>query len=395
MLRGKERQVSGDMKITEVKAFATRPPEATRNYVFVKVATDEGLVGWGEATVGAVSVGAVAEELGETLVGKDPFRIEEHWQNLYNFGHNVRGGVLHMAAISGIDIALWDIKGQALGVPVYELLGGAMRDKFWAYGRFDGRTPDDAVRNALSWVEQGLTALKGDPFAHQGIFTTVESERDALAKVAAVREAVGDDVELLIEVHGRLTPAEAIRMGNALERYRPFWYEEPVPPENIPAMAKVAAGVNIPIATGERIYTKWGFRELFEKQVIDMAQPDICHAGGILELKKIAAMAETYYVGFCPHNPYGPINTLAALHVDATCPNFLIQEGGHAGWYSHVVKGEFPFQQGGYFSLPTGVGLGIDLDEAAMLRYPHGDDSHPEGYLAGAHFPSRQQNLWI
>ncbi len=383
------------MKITEVKAFATRPPEATRNYVFVKVSTDDGIVGWGEATVGAVSVGAVVEELGETLIGKNPFRIEEHWQNLYNFGHNVRGGVLHMAAISGIDIALWDIKGKALNVPVYELLGGAMRDKFWAYGRFDGRTSDDAVRNALSWVEQGLTALKGDPFAHQGLFTTVESERDALAKVKAVREAVGDDVELLIEVHGRLAPHEAIRMGNALEEYRPFWFEEPVPPENIDAMLKVTAGVNIPIATGERIYTKWGFRELFEKQVIDMAQPDICHAGGILELKKIAAMAETYYVGFCPHNPYGPINTMAALHVDATCPNFLIQEGGHGAWYQHVVKGEFPFQKNGYFSLPEGIGLGIELDETAMLQHPPGDDSHPEGYLQAAHFPSRQQNIWI
>ena len=388
------------VKITSVEAIPSAAPVADpngnrRNFVYVRIETDEGITGWGECSVGANSVVAVVEELGQTLVGKDPFRIEEHWQNLYNFSHNIRGGVLHMAAISGIDIALWDIKGKALNVPVYELLGGAMRDKFWAYGRFDGKTPDAAVAMAMSWVEQGLTALKGDPFGHQGIFTTVQSERDALAKVEAVRKAVGDDVELLIEVHGRLTPSEAIRLGKQLEQYRPFWYEEPVPPENVDAMARVTANVNIPIATGERIYTKWGFRDLFEKQVIDMAQPDICHAGGILELKKIAAMAETYYVGYCPHNPYGPVNTMAALHVDATCPNFLIQEGGHAPWYRHVVKGEFHYQKDGYFDLPAGVGLGIEMDEEALLKYPAGPIETPSGYMGRYSFASRQQNTWI
>jgi galactonate dehydratase len=328
-------------------------------------------------------------------VGKDPFRIEEHWQMLYNFSHNVRGGVFHMAAISAIDIALWDIKGKALGVPIYELLGGAMRESFWAYGRFDGETPEAAVRNALSWVERGLTALKGDPFAHQGIFTTAESERDAIAKVAAVRKAVGDDVELLIEAHGRLTPAEAIRIGQALEEYNPFWYEEAVPPENIDAMAKVAAAVNIPLATGERLYTKWGFRELLKKQVVAVVQPDVGHAGGILELKKIAAMAEAYYVGFAPHNPYGPVNSVAALHVDACTPNFLIQEGGHGAWYDAILKAPFPAQRGGYFDLPTAPGLGIELDEAALLKYPHKLTTQPSGYMSRFTIPSRQQNRWI
>ncbi len=383
------------MKITEVKAFITTPPGVRTNFVFVKVSTDEGIHGWGECTVGAVSMKAVVEELGLRLLGKDPFRIEEHWQSLYNFSHNVRGGVMHMAGISGIDIALWDIKGKALNVPVYELLGGAMRDKFWAYGRFDGDTPDAAVANATSWVERGLTALKGDPFGHQGLFTTSESERDALAKVKAVREAVGEDVELLIEVHGRLTPAEAIRIGNALEEYNPFWFEEPVPPENVDAMLRVAEAISIPIATGERLYTKWGFRDLFEKQVVGMAQPDICHAGGILELKKIAAMAETYYVGFCPHNPYGPVNTMAALHIDASCPNFLIQEGGHASWYEEVTKGQFPYQRSGYFDLPTGVGLGIDLDEKALAKHPYSPVENPSGYLTRFTLASRQQNHWI
>ena len=383
------------MKITEVKAFATMPPQARSNYVFVKVSTDEGVVGWGESSVGPVSVAAVVEEIGQTLVGKDPFRIEEHWQTLYHLYHNVRGGVLQMAAISGIEIALWDIKGKALGVPVYELLSGAMRDRIWAYGRFDGATPELAVENALSYVESGYSALKGDPFGHQGIFTTAEAERDAVAKVAAVRKAVGDDVELLVEVHGRLTPSEAIRVGQALEEYRPFFFEEPVPPQNIDAMARVAAAVNIPLATGERLYTKWGFRDLLEKQAVAVVQPDVCHAGGILELKKIAAMAETYYVGFAPHNPYGPVNTIAAIHVDAGTPNFLIQEGGHAPWYDAVLQEPFAGQKDGYFDIPTAPGLGVELDEAALLKYPDRPVETPGGYVSRFSFGSRQGNHWV
>ena len=383
------------MKITEIKAFVTMPPEALNNYVFVKVATDEGIVGWGESSIGATSVKGVIEEIGETLIGEDPFRIDDHWQKLYHLYHNVRGGVLQMAAISGIEIALWDIKGKALGVPIYELIGGVMRDKLWAYGRFDGQTPELAVERALSQVEAGFTALKGDPFGHQGIFTTAQSERNALATVAAVREAVGDDVELLVEVHGRLTPAEAIRIGEGLEEYRPFFYEEPVPPQNIDAMAKVAAAVNIPLATGERLYTKWGFRELLEKQVVAVVQPDVCHAGGITELKKIAAMAETYYVGFAPHNPYGPVNTMAAIQVDVCTPNFLIQEGGHGAWYDAVVIGEMPRQTDGYFNIPTAPGIGIEIDEAALERYPGQKVESPGGYATHYTFESRQQNRWM
>ena len=383
------------MKITDITAFVTKPHGAFSNYVFVKVSTDEGVTGWGESSIGATSVAAVIEEFGSAIVGKDPFRIEEHWQDMYHLFHNVRGGALQMAAISGIEIALWDIKGKALNVPVYELIGGAMRDKLWTYGRFDGVDPDAAVETAMSFVEQGYTALKGDPFGHQGIFTSPESERDALAKVAAVREAVGDDVELLIEVHGRLTPAEAIRIGQELEQYRPFFYEEAVPPQNIDAMVRVAQAINIPLATGERIYTKWGFKDLLEKQAVSVVQPDVCHAGGISELKKIAAMAETYYVGFAPHNPYGPVNTLAALHVDAGTPNFLIQEGGHAEWYESILTSPFPRQTDGYFDLPSGVGIGVDLDEEALRRYPEGEVENRGGYRSRFTIPSRQQNHWV
>ncbi len=381
------------MKITEVRAFVVQLPNMWTNYVFVKVSTDGGIVGWGECSVGMESIKAVVEELGATLVGKDPFRIEEHWQSLYHIHHNVRGGVLHTAAISGIEIALWDIKGKAFNLPVYEMLGGAMRDKIWGYGRFDGETPEKAVERALSQIGEGFSALKGDPFGHQGIFTTPESERDAIAKVAAVRKAVGDNVELMVEVHGRLNPAEAIRIGKALEEYRPFWYEEPVPPQNVDAMLKVSQAVGIPLATGERLYTKWDFRQLIEKQAVDVVQPDTCHAGGILELKKIAAMAEAYYIGFAPHNPYGPVNTMAALHVVATTPNFVIQEGGHAD-YDILLREPFPKQKAGYFDLPKGPGLGIELDEKALGKYAS-KGMVPMGYNTRFIFPSRQQSRWI
>ena len=381
------------MKITGVKAFVAQLPGMWTNYVFVKVSTDADLVGWGECSVGVDSVANVVEELGRTLVGKDPFRIEEHWQALYHIHHNVRGGVLHTAAISGIEIALWDIKGKALGVPIYEMIGGAMRDKVWGYGRFDGATPEAAVEHALSQVDEGFTALKGDPFAHQGIYTTPASERDAVAKVAAVRKAVGDDVELMVEVHGRLTPAEAITVGERLEEYRPFWYEEPVPPQNADAMEQVARGLNIPLATGERLYTRWDFKELLERKAVAVVQPDPCQSGGILELRKIAAAAETYYVGFAPHNPYGPVNTMAALHVVACTPNFVIQEGGHAD-YSLFCKEPFPHQKEGYFDIPKGPGLGIELDEEALLKHPS-EGLVPMSYNTGFTFPSRQQARWI
>jgi galactonate dehydratase len=382
------------MKITEVKAFQVLLPVAGRsNYAFVKVSTDEGIVGWGECTVDMDSIVQIVEELGLTLVGKDPFRIEEHWQSMFHITHNVRGGVLHTAAISGIEIALWDIKGKALGVPVYEMLGGAMRNKIWGYGRFDGDTPDLAVEKALSQVADGFSALKGDPFAHQGAYTTPASERDALAKVEAVRKAVGDDVELMIEVHGRLTPPDAIRIGLALEPYRPFWYEEAVQPQNVDAMVQVSRSVNIPLATGERLYTKWGFKDLIEKQAVGVVQPDACHAGGILELKKIAAMAETYFIGFAPHNPYGPINTMAALHLAACTPNFLIQEGGHHE-YGALVKGSFPGQKEGYFDLPEGPGLGVELDEDALAKYACARVERRGSYRQ-ATFESRQQSYWI
>lgn len=353
------------MKITSVKAVpaSAEMRGAVRNYMFVKIETDEGIVGWGEATSGPLAVATMIEEFGQQLIGKDPGRIEEHWQVLYHHFH-VRGGVVQMSAISGIEIALWDIKGKLLGVPIYELLGGKIRERIWCYGRWDGATPELAVENALRHTDEGLTALKGDPFDHRGLFIPIEAERIAIEKLAAVRKAVGDDVELLVEVHGRLAPSDAIRIGIAMEEYRPFVYEEPVPPQNLDALQRVSESVNIPIATGERLYTKWDYTDLLQRQIVKMIQPDIVQAGGILELKKIAAMAEAHYVGFQPHNPYGPLCSIASLHVDACTPNFMIQEGGIHPWFQDACIGDFPIQKDGFLPLPTAPGLGVEMNES-------------------------------
>ncbi len=382
------------MKITAVTPVpvSSDTPSGVRNYMFVKVETDEGITGWGEATCGPMAVATMVEEFGEQLVGKDPGRIEQHWQTLYHHFH-VRGGVVQMSAISGIEIALWDIKGKALGAPVYELLGGPMRDRIWCYGRWDGATPELAVERALSFTEQGLTALKGDPFDHRGLFIPIEAERLAIRKLEAVRGAVGDDVELLVEVHGRLAPSDAIRIGNAMEPYRPFVYEEPVPPQNIDALQRVAEAVSIPIATGERLYTKWDYADLLSRQIVAMIQPDIVQGGGILELKKIAAMAEAHYVGFQPHNPYGPLCTIASLHLDACVPNFMIQEGGIHPWFQDVCFDGFPRQKDGFLPLPQGPGLGIEIDEAWIESHPWRSDASV--WRAGdGSIASRQDTNW-
>ena len=382
------------MKITAVTPVpvSSDTPSGVRNYMFVKVETDEGITGWGEATSGPMAVATMVEEFGEQLIGKDPGRIEQHWQTLYHHFH-VRGGVVQMSAISGIEIALWDIKGKALGAPVYELLGGPMRDRIWCYGRWDGATPELAVERALSFTEQGLTALKGDPFDHRGLFIPIEAERLAIRKLEAVRGAVGDDVELLVEVHGRLAPSDAIRIGNAMEPYRPFVYEEPVPPQNIDALQRVAEAVSIPIATGERLYTKWDYADLLSRQIVAMIQPDIVQGGGILELKKIAAMAEAHYVGFQPHNPYGPLCTIASLHLDACVPNFMIQEGGIHSWFQDVCFDGFPRQKDGFLPLPQGPGLGIEIDEAWIESHPWRSDASV--WRAGdGSIASRQDTNW-
>ena len=383
------------MKITSVKgipASAQMGPNARRNFVYVKIETDEGIVGWGEATSGPLAVATMVDEFGELLVGEDPMAIERHWQTLYHHFH-VRGGVVQMSAISGIEIALWDIKGRILNTPVYELLGGKIRDRIWTYGRWDGPTPEAAARNAMNHIERGLTALKGDPFEHRGIFIDPQSENLAVEKLKAVREAVGPNVELFVEVHGRLSPSDAIRVGNRMAEHRPFFFEEPVPPQNLDALKKVADHLTIPIATGERLLTKYDFADLLPLHAVDLIQPDIMYAGGILETKKIAAMAEAYYVGIQPHNCYGPFATVAALHLDVCTPNFLIQEGGIHPWYQDATIGDFPVQVDGYFGLPPGPGLGVTMNEEWLRANPWDDNARPWRHRLGSN-PSRQQVDW-
>ena len=326
------------MKITRISAIPASPGTTAHpmfnfppwNYVFVKVETDEGIVGWGDATCGPTAVASLVEEYGGMIVGEDPFRIEELWQTIHH-RYFTRGGPIQNSAQAGIEMALYDIKGKALGVPVYELLGGKMRDLIWTYGRWDGPSPESAAEFALSQLELGFTALKGDPFDHRGLFISYEAEKKAIDTLAAVRDAVGFEVELLVEVHGRLTPAEAIRIGNEMEQYRPFVYEEPVPFENIDAMEQVARGTNIPIATGERIYSPFTYFDLLQRQIVAMIQPDMIQTGGIGQMKRIAALAEAQYVGVQPHAIHGPMEVLAALHVDRVDSELQDSRGRDAG----------------------------------------------------------------
>ncbi len=382
------------MKITSVKSVVASDSSGgvPRNYTFVKIETDEGITGWGESTLGPRAVATMIDEFGALLIGEDPGQIEKHWQALYHYQHSMRGGAVQMSAISGIEIALWDIKGKALGVPIYELLGGKIRDKMWCYGRWDGLTPEDCIERGEQFTSQGITALKGDPFDHQGIFIDRESENRAIEKMRRAREHFGDDIELIVEVHGRLSTSDAIRIGLEMEQYRPFMYEEPVPPQNLDALKKVADSINIPIATGERLLTKWDYIDLFPLQAVALIQPDIIQAGGILELKKIAAMAEAHYVGFQPHNPYGPICTIASLQLDACTPNFLIQEGGLHEWYQDAVIGDFPKQKDGFLPVPEAPGLGIAIDEDWVAANPW-DDSAVWAPNPGV-IPPRQQIAW-
>lgn len=362
------------MRVTGVETFLCAAD--WRNFLFVRVETDAGIHGWGEATLEGKeqTVAAAIGELARYLVGQDAAQIERHWHRMYETPF-WRGGPVLGSAISGLDQALWDIKGKVLGVPVYELLGGAAHDRirYYANGWFHGATTiDDFAASARAAVARGATALKWDPFGAASLFITTEEIHAAVDCVAAVREAVGPTVDLLIEVHGRLSPANAIRVARQLERYDPFFYEEPVPPENMAELAVVARATSIPIASGERAFTKHDFRLMFEQQAVAYCQPDPCHAGGITEMKKIAAMAEAYHIGFAPHNPNGPVATRVCQHLAAACPNFTILEWlpQDVPWRDAAMGGPLEVS-GGTMPLPEGPGLGIELDVDVLRANPY------------------------
>ncbi len=376
------------MKITGIKThiFSSQHRNAKRNWLILRLTTDEGIEGIGEASMLSHDpmVATLLHEWTEAyLVGKNPLHHEVHWTRMYqdNLG---RGGRLFSTALSGIDIALWDLRGKALGVPVYELLGGPYTDRVRVYANgwyTNPGLPEQNAEEALRVVEMGYTAMKFDPFGHHN-YTTISPQEAQLAedRVAAVREAVGPNVEILVEVHAKFNVYTAIHLGKRLEQYRPFWFEEPVSQENVSEMKQVRDNVNIPIATGERLYTKFPFFELVKNEAVDILQPDMCNAGGITELKKIAAIAEPQHIMMAPHNTNAAVGTVASFHLGAAMPNFLIQEY-HAEFYEphyfEVFDG-LPRQKNGYVELPKGAGLGLTFNEEVANAHPHMPLDHSE-----------------
>ena len=363
------------MQIVDVKTDILGT--AWRNLTFVRVVTDEGLTGVGEVRMlnhTDALLGYLAEAVPNHILGSDPFNVEDLVERLYRNDY-ARAGEIAESAVATVEIACWDIIGQALGQPVYRLLGGAVRDRIKAYANgwyTVERTPQDFHAAARRVLEKGYRALKLDPFG-AGFYELERSEKlQAIALVEAVRDAVGPDVEILIEMHGRFNPATAIEMAHEMERFKPSWIEEPVPPENLAALKKVADKVNIPVATGERIHTRYEYRELFELHAADIIQVDITHFGGLLQTKKLAATAETYYMLMAPHNVGGPVSTAAALHFAASTPNFKIQEHFNdfaEDWVKAAAPGN-PEVVDGYFALPQGPGLGVKLDEDVIRAHP-------------------------
>ena len=347
------------MKITRLETIFVRP-----RWLFLKMHTDEGIIGLGEPVVEgrARTVAQAIHDLEAYLIGQDPRRIEHHWQVMYR-GTFYRGGPVLCSAISGIEQAMWDILGKSLGVPVYQLLGGHCRDRIRVYAQAHGDTPEQAAQVARELVAQGFTALKTAIDAPVRLVDTRAYIKRQVVRIQAMREAIPDTVDLAVDFHGRVGPAMAIRLAKELEEFDLMFIEEPVLPENVDAMVTVARSTKTPIATGERLFTRWGFREVLEKQAAVILQPDLCHAGGISEVRKIAAMAEVYYAAVAPHNPLGPISLAAAVQVDACTPNFLCQEQVSFG--EGYLKQPF-IAQNGYIDLPTAPGLGIELDDAAV-----------------------------
>jgi len=350
------------VKIVSIETFPVQP-----RWLFIKIQTDGDLFGWGECLGDKAHVIAAAVKSYEhALIGEDPRKIVHHWQALYR-GAFWRGGPTLCAAISGIEIALWDILGKSLNTPVYQLLGGPTRDRVRVYSRPGGSTLAELAASARSLVASGFTALKMCPFEKVRIVDHYSLVDESVARVKAVRDAVGNGVDIMLDFHGRVSPTMAIWLEEAIRPYHPFSIEEPVLPENVDELARVAKQFKTPLATGERLFTKWGFREVLEKGAATILQPDPCICGGILETRQIATLAECYYAAVAPHNPYGPINMAAALQIDASIPNFLIQEYVHLG--EGYLKNPFVVKDG-YIDIPTGPGLGIDVDEAYVRSLP-------------------------
>lgn len=365
------------MKITRYELFQVPP-----RWLFLRIDTDAGIMGWGEPVIEgrAATVRAAVDELMEQLIGKNPLNIEDHWNALYRGGF-YRGGPILMSAISGIDQALWDIKGKHHNTPIHQLLGGKSRDAIRVYSWIGGDRPADVAKAAKDIAAHGFTAVKLNATEELQYVDSHEHIDRAVERIAAVREAVGPAMGIGIDFHGRVHKPMAKVLVRELEPYRPMFIEEPVLPENNEALREIARHTNIPIATGERMFSRWQFKGLLTDGYVDIIQPDVSHAGGITECKKIISMAEAFDVAAAPHCPLGPIALAACLQVDATCHNAFIQEqsiGIHYNQGSELLdyvnnKSVFHFEKG-YVAIPEGPGLGITINEEhvrAMAKTGH------------------------
>jgi galactonate dehydratase len=358
------------MKITHVETVRISEMRHGELGYLVIVHTDAGIDGLGEVAADC-HPSAVAHCIRRMdLAGLDPMRIEAFWQTFHD-GSFWRGGPIWTSAVSGVEQALWDIKGKALGAPVYELVGGAVRDriKLYTHTRMGNESPEEFGQAAAEAVAEGFHALKFDPLGTANQRMDASEMRLAESRIRATREAAGEDIDILIEGHGRLSPAMAIQMAQRMEPYEPFFFEEPVPPDNVAELARVSASINIPVASGERLYTRWMFRELLESQAVDYIQPDLCHCGGFAEARKIAAMAEVYHIRVTPHNPNGPISTLVGLHLGACTPNFEMLEYGQDDEEKVPLLLHMPEVVDGHMAIPTRPGWGVEVDEDILARF--------------------------
>lgn len=368
------------MKIAKISTLVVNA--RMRNWVFVKVETDQpGLYGWGECTLEWKTKGVVGsvEDLSALLIGQDPRRIEHLWQIMHR-QYFWRGGITNYSAMSGIDQALWDIKGKELGQPVCNLLGGPVRDTLRFYDHLGGGTlegmyktvePTEFAERILQSVEKGFTAVKAMPIPVAEYIESASTLKRAARCVEAMRNAAGDDIDIMLDLHARTTPAAAIQFGRLLADFNLYWYEEPCWPEHVDGLAEVARALPFPIATGERLTGRWEFRELLEKRACAIIQPDVSHCGGISETRRIAAMAETYMISVACHNPLGPVSTAASTHIGFATPNYLIQEMVRADvpWRNDIVSEFIPLESG-QCSAPTRPGLGIEINETEAAKYP-------------------------
>jgi 2-dehydro-3-deoxyphosphogalactonate aldolase len=380
------------MKIADVKTFIVdNPPPhyGGRYWVFVKLTTDSGVVGYGEAYSVPFHPNVVArmiEDVAERcVIGHDPFKIERLWRVVYSSGYTQRSGPALMGVLSSIEMACWDIIGKELDRPVYELLGGQVHERLrsytYLYAEKGDRAdvfldPDLAAERAADYADRGFTALKFDPVGRYSAFDprqlSMETVERTVLYVKGIREAVGNRCDLLIGTHGQLTASGAIRLAKRLEKFDPLWFEEPVPPENVREMAKVARATSIPIATGERLATKYEFATVLVEQAASILQMALGRVGGILEAKKIAGMAEAHYAQIAPHLYCGPIEGAANIQIDTCSPNFLIQESilDWGGFHAEILKEPITWEDG-YIIPPTGPGLGVELDEAVAASHPY------------------------